>query len=114
LVDRIGTYAEFGRRIEGITGKGGDGRPGSFKHIGFDDYVRATKPLTGGSGSAVGIGYVAGNIIDGEAPRGTAGSDTIADLVEQALTDDSIKALVVRIDSPGGSVTASEKIRQAL
>jgi protease-4 len=53
-------------------------------------------------------------IVDGKAPAGTAGGDSIAQVIEKGLTRDKLKALVVRVDSPGGSVLASERIRQAL
>jgi protease-4 len=53
-------------------------------------------------------------IVDGKAPSGTAGGETIAQLIEKGLSTDRLKALVVRVDSPGGSVLASERIRQAL
>ncbi len=112
LVDQIGTRVAFGRAIAKIVGTGDDKQPGAFNGITLAKYAAATKPSD--SGPAVGIVYVAGNIVDGEAPAGTAGGDTIAKLVAKALTNDDIKALVVRIDSPGGSVTASERIREAL
>jgi protease-4 len=57
---------------------------------------------------------VAGTIVDGQAQAGTAGGDTIARLLLDELGKGRIKALVVRIDSPGGSVTASERIRSAI
>ena len=57
---------------------------------------------------------VAGDIVDGRAPPGSAGGDTIANLLLKALADDKLKALVVRIDSPGGSVTGSDRIREAI
>ncbi len=53
-------------------------------------------------------------IVDGEAAPGTAGGDTIAKQIEDGIRNKGIKALVVRVDSPGGSVLASERIRQAL
>ena len=53
-------------------------------------------------------------IVDGKAGPGTAGGDTIAKEIEDGVRDKGIKALVVRVDSPGGSVLASERIRQAL
>ena len=62
----------------------------------------------------IGIVTVAGEIVDGKAPAGTAGGDSIAEAIEKGLRGDRLKALVVRIDSPGGSVLASERIRQAL
>ena len=112
LVDKIGSRADFGRMIAAEVGAGKDDRPGAFNGIKLDDYRSATRKT--GTGSAVGIVYVAGNIVDGEAPRGTAGGDTIANQIEKAVANDDVKALVVRIDSGGGSVLASERIREAL
>ena len=112
LVDRIGTRAEFGRAIAHIVGDGTDNRPGSFNAVKLRSYRDATRK--GGSGKAIGIVYVAGTIVDGDAPLGSAGGDTIAAQIDKAVANDDIKALVVRIDSPGGSVLASERIRGAL
>ena len=112
LIDTIGTRVAFGRAIARIVGEGDDKQPGAFNGVTLAKYAAATKPNR--SGPAVGIIYVSGNIVDGEAGAGTAGGDTIAKLVAKALTNDDIKALVVRIDSPGGSVSASERIREAL
>ncbi|MEM8827611.1 MAG: signal peptide peptidase SppA, partial [Pseudomonadota bacterium] len=75
---------------------------------------RAGGGVASGGGDAVGIVYVAGNIIDGTAPAGTAGGATISKLIEDAVANDDIKALVLRVDSGGGSALASEEIRQAL
>jgi len=57
---------------------------------------------------------VAGLIVDGNAPAGTAGGETVARNLERGLDRGDVKALVVRVDSPGGSVTASERIRRAI
>ena len=57
---------------------------------------------------------IAGMIVDGKAGPGTAGGDTIAKRNRRRHRNKGIKALVVRVDSPGGSVLASERIRQAL
>ena len=62
----------------------------------------------------VGVVTVAGMIVDGKAGPGSAGGDTIAQEIEQGIRDKGIKALVVRVDSPGGSVLASERIRCAI
>ena len=112
LIDKIGSRADFGRMIAAAVGAGKDQRPGAFNGIKLADYRSATRAV--GTGDAVGIVYVAGNIVDGEAPRGTAGGDTIARQIDKAVANPSIKALVVRIDSGGGSVLASERIREAL
>lgn len=112
LIDKIGSRADFGRMVAAKVGPGKNGRPGAFNAIRLADYRNATR--TRGTGNAIGIVYVAGTIVDGEAPRGSAGGDTIAMQIDKALADDSIKALVVRVDSPGGSVLASERIRESL
>ena len=57
---------------------------------------------------------VAGEIVDGEAGPGTAGGDRIAALIDKAAASGAYSALVVRVDSPGGSVLASERIRSAI
>jgi protease-4 len=56
---------------------------------------------------------IAGEILDGDAGPGTAGGDRIAHVLDDAL-DDDLAALVVRVDSPGGTVTGSEAIRRAI
>jgi len=114
LVDRLGNRAEFSRMIARLVGQGSDKRPSSWSGVELADYARATKPSPLSSGPAVGVVYVSGEIVDGQAGPGTAGGDTIADLIENAISNKDIKALVLRVDSPGGSVMASERIRLAL
>lgn len=62
----------------------------------------------------VGVIVAAGTIVDGEAPRGAIGGESLSALVRQAREDDKVKALVLRIDSGGGSAFASEMIRTEL
>ncbi|MGE3745869.1 MAG: signal peptide peptidase SppA [Sphingomonadaceae bacterium] len=109
LVDRLGDRVAFGNRVAELAGK--DDGPGSFKTVSFQRYAAANPDASGGN---VGVLTVAGEIIDGQAGPGTAGGDTIADLLSTELARNRIKALVVRIDSPGGSVTAAERIRSAI
>jgi protease-4 len=110
LVDKVGERRQFEARLAAL---GGDGRAedGGYSKIPLGSYI-ADKVETSPQGK-IGIVTIAGMIVDGKASAGTAGGDTIARAIEQGISDD-LKALVVRIDSPGGSVTASERIRQAL
>ena len=62
----------------------------------------------------IGVVTIAGEIVDGKAGPGRAGGETIARAIEKGLAKKNLKALVVRVDSPGGSAMASERIRQAL
>ncbi|WP_156839934.1 signal peptide peptidase SppA [Novosphingobium aquimarinum] len=112
LVDRLGSKTAFGERIAKIVGKPiGDSETGSFAATDYDTFLAATPLPT--EGAAIGVVTIAGTIVDGEAGPGTAGGERIAKILEDAL-DEDLKALVVRIDSPGGSVMASERIRLAI
>ena len=111
LVDRLGDRTEFGKRLAALGGVLDEDVPGSFKAIKFDNWVSANPaPRTG----QIGVVTVAGNIVDGSAGPGTAAGDTIAEHIQKGLRDRDLAALVVRIDSPGGSTTASERIRRAV
>jgi protease IV len=84
----------------------------SFRQVAFNDYLKRIKPNTGGD--AIGIVVAEGGIGDGEAPAGSIGGVSTAALVRKAREDDKIKAVVLRVDSPGGSAFASELIRREL
>jgi len=109
LVDKLGERRDFEARLAEL---GGTDTKTGYKSIKLASYIsdRVDEKPTG----PIGIVTVAGTIVDGRASAGTAGGDTIADAIEDAVRKDEIKALVVRVDSPGGSVLASERIRQAL
>ncbi len=112
LVDRIGNPVMFGARVAEIVGAdNADSGPGAFAHTGLHAYLAAHKPPS--PGKPIGVVTVAGEIVDGEAGPGTAGGDRIAALLDEAL-DKDFAALVVRVDSPGGSIVASERIREAI
>jgi protease-4 len=112
LVDKLGDRLAFGKRVAQLAGDGPKKVAGSFASIKYDDFVAAHPMST--SGDKIGIVTVAGDIIDGKAGPGTAGGDTIAKAVLDGLAKKDLKALVVRIDSPGGSALASETIRKAV
>jgi protease-4 len=112
LVDKLGDRLAFGKRVAQLAGDGPKKVAGSFAAIKYDDFVAAHPMST--SGDKIGIVTVAGDIIDGKAGPGTAGGDTIAKAVLDGLAKKDLKALVVRIDSPGGSALASETIRKAV
>lgn len=112
LVDRLGDRTAFGNRLGEIVGVDDTDVPGSFETIRFDAWNRAN-PL-GDMGGSIGVVTVAGEIVDGDVGDGMAGGATIARLIHDGLGEQDLKALVVRVDSPGGSVLASEQIRQAI
>jgi protease-4 len=112
MVDKIGEREAFDRRVAEITGKRYAELPGSFERIDYRKWVEAY-PASDGGGQ-IGIITVAGDIVDGDANLGTAGAETIVRALEKGLRERDLKALVVRIDSGGGSALASERIRQAI
>ena len=112
LVDKLGDKTAFDRFVAAQVGTDETPSPDSFKSIDYDDFV-AANPLDT-AGSPIGVITVAGEIVGGETGPGMAASGRIAEQIYKALDEDEIKALVVRIDSPGGSAFASEEIRLAL
>ena len=91
---------------------GGEDVKHGYKTIKLPAYVSAR--VKDNNEGSIGVVTVAGTIVDGKAPAGTAGGDTIAQIIDEAVREGGLKALVVRVDSPGGSVLASERIRQAI
>nr|WP_208411762.1 signal peptide peptidase SppA [Sphingomonas naasensis] len=112
LVDKLGDRLAFGKRVAEIVGAPGGKPAGSFKAIKLGDWIAANPAPTGGD--AIGVITVAGEIVDGRAGPGHAGGETVSNLLLKGLADKNLKALVVRVDSPGGSAMASEQIRQAV
>ncbi|WP_184003779.1 signal peptide peptidase SppA [Stakelama sediminis] len=112
MVDKLGGRVAFGQAVAKIVGAGDDMPAGNFNAIDYSDFVAAHPMST--KGAAIGVITVAGDIVDGKAKPGSAGGDTISKLILDGLKDDKLKALVVRVASPGGSALASEQIRQAI
>ena len=112
LVDRIGDEVAFGNRVAELVGADSRSKlPGTFAHTGLKNWLAANQPEQ--PGRPIGVITIAGEIVDGEAGPGTAGGERIAKLLDEAQ-DKKLAALVVRVDSPGGSVFASEQIRNAI
>ena len=110
LVDGLKTRDEF--RAEFIArGAAADDTNGTFRQIGFESYLSTVAPKTG---PRIGVIVAQGEILDDQAPAGMVGGRTTAELVRRAREDKEVKALVLRIDSPGGSVFGSELIRREL
>ena len=110
LIDRIGERRQYEARLAELGGKDEESGRG-YKRIKLASYEAQAVSQDKGP---IGVVTVAGEIVDGKAGPGTAGAETIARAIEKGLAKNDLKALVVRVDSPGGSVLASERIRQAL
>lgn len=89
-----------------------DDKKKSFRQIGFNDYRSRQAPKSGGN--AVGVVIAEGEISDGIEGPGKIGGRSTAELIRKARDDDRIKAIVLRVDSPGGSPFGSELVRREL
>jgi protease-4 len=110
LVDALKTRDEMRATLieRGVR----DDKIKSFRQVSFDAYLAGLPQKL--VGDAVGVVVAQGEIVDGDAPAGTIGGLSTAKLIRQAREDDSIKAIVLRVDSPGGSVFGSELVRREL
>jgi protease IV len=115
LVTAVKTRLEAEQRLIGLVGQ--DDSSGSFRSVQVDEYVRyarAQKKLHADGKPRVGVIIASGDILDGDQPPGSIGGDSTARLIREARMDKDVKALVLRVDSPGGSVLASEEIYREL
>lgn len=116
LVTALANKLQVRRELVRLVGE--DRSTGSFNQISAEDYARivdARKKIHDGDGDArIGVIVASGDIDDGKAPPGTIGGDSLSELIREARSDRDIKAVVLRVDSPGGSVAASEEIYQEL
>jgi len=112
LVDELLTPDEVRARIRDRVGEAGDGQ---LNAIGLRDYLAATAaPPRRGRGDQVAIIQGDGELVVGEGTRGIMGADSLVELIRRARQEEQVKALVLRVNSPGGSAFASELIRQEL
>lgn len=113
LVDELMSRAEMNKKLTEAFGKSKDGK--SFKKVGFKRYLTSLPAEEDDGDPNIVVITAAGTIVDGEAPVGrAAGGDTIAEQLRKAREDDKIKAVVLRIDSPGGSAFASDIMRDEI
>lgn len=110
-VDELASAESFRLKMIDTVGKAAEGN--SFKQIDFYDYqsLIATHPSLLIE-DTVGIIVAKGTILNGNQPAGQIGGESTSKLLRKARFDDKVKAVVLRVDSPGGSAFASEQIRQ--
>jgi protease-4 len=114
LVTELKTRQQVGQRLMTLTG---EDKEHSFYSVTFSDYLHAEEPrraLHSTSANKIGVVIASGEILDGSQPPGAIGGDSTAQLLKKARFDDDVRAVILRIDSPGGSVFASEVIRREI
>ncbi len=113
LVDGVKTIDEIRTMLIASGAKDDDKE--TFRQIRMDDYrKRFPQPPAIGDAKQIGVIVAQGGIEDGSHPQGTIGGNSTSELVRRAREDKNIKAVVLRVDSPGGSGFASELIRREL
>ncbi len=114
LVDELKTREETRKYLAEISAPS---EKHGFRYISLQEYLKIPKGPSNQpdlTENSIGVIVAQGNILPGEQPPGTIGSETLSRKIRQAGMDDSIKAVVLRINSSGGSVVASELIRQEI
>ncbi|MGL4427303.1 MAG: signal peptide peptidase SppA [Silvania sp.] len=109
LVDALGSNAEIEKSLTKEFGWSKEDK--NYSAVSFYDY-QANKPSD--VGDSIAVVFANGAIMDGEETPGNVGGDTTAAQIRDARLDPKVKAIVLRVNSPGGSVSASEVIRAEL
>ncbi len=124
LVDRIAYRDEVYDELKAKTGRAGSKQP--FKQIGLADYARLAKDIADAPAKAleaalsssgkgrVAVVYAEGEIVDGEGDVDDVGGTRFSRELRKLRLDDGVKAVVLRVNSPGGSASASETIQREI
>lgn len=111
LVDKIAYYDQVVADLKKLTESKDEDK--SFRQIDLSTYGGVSEKLVGkerNSQNKIGVIYAEGEIVSGQGSLRQVGGDRLASQLRQMRQDDSIKAVVLRVNSPGGSATASEVI----
>lgn len=111
LVTELATQLEIKEKLTALFGKNAEGE---VNMVDFSTYLTGFEDRLAPSEAAnkIAVVNVEGAIIDGESDEGEVGGDSIVRLLRKAYDDERVKAVVLRVNSPGGSAFASELIRQ--
>lgn len=116
-VDRVAYRDEVYDDLKAKTGRAGTKEP--FKQIALADYAKVAKDpavtaSASGSRGRIAVVYAEGEIIDGEGDTGEVGSTDFSRELRKLRQDENVKAVVLRVNSPGGSASASEIIQREM
>jgi protease-4 len=112
LVDRVAYLDQVITDLKKLTDSDEDDR--SFRQISLTTYAKAksNKDQPRNSSNKIAVLYADGEIVDGQGSLQQVGGDSFSKKIRQVRQDEDVKAVVLRINSPGGSVTGSEKIQR--
>lgn len=114
LVTALGDREQFERRVIKLVGANSRGTFNAISAQTYERIERGERRLGGAGEGRIGVIVASGDILGGDQPPGRIGGASLSHLIRKARLDKHIKAVVLRIDSPGGSVTAAERIYHAL
>jgi protease-4 len=117
LIDELLERDQLAERIGMLVGDDDDDDDlQDYPRIGYAQYLSAVRrgESDDDRDDVVAVIVASGTILDGDQPPGTIGGESMAALIRDAADDESVKALVLRVDSPGGSAFASELILREL
>ncbi|MDC3364920.1 signal peptide peptidase SppA [Pseudomonadales bacterium] len=112
-VDQLMSDRERAEYLVGLIGADEEDEQ-RYRGIGFEDYLALNPTEAEAAEHKIAVITAVGSIVDGYADAGSIGSLTLLERIQQARDDDAVKAIVLRVDSGGGSKSASEIIRQEL
>ncbi len=114
LIDRVGYYDNVASKLREFTGETKETeKEESFRQVELSEYAdRTIRPneATSNAGQKIAVVYAEGTIVDGEGSIETIGGDRFAEEFRELREDNSVKAIVLRVNSPGGGATASDVI----
>ncbi|MUL36703.1 signal peptide peptidase SppA [Gloeocapsopsis dulcis] len=113
LVDQVGYFDEVLQRLKQLTGETKESR--TFRQISLPSYAQlGRRRAERNHRNKIAVVYAEGTIVNGQGGTGQVGSDRFARTIRTLRQDDQVKAVVLRVNSRGGSATASEEIQREL
>ncbi len=112
LVDKVASRNEIISLLKDAAGKNKEDN--NYNGVGINSYLTDVRKKSRAESNKVGLIVASGSIVDGHQPDGSIGSESMLELLRQVQDNGDIKALVIRIDSGGGSAFASEIIRSEI
>jgi protease IV len=111
LIDQVAYSDEVIQDLKKLTGS--KEKDHTFRQVSLTDYATTLDPARS-SNNQIAVAYAEGEIVDGQGGDGQIGGDSFAQQIRDLRLDDNVKAVVLRVNSPGGSATASEVIQREL
>ena len=111
LIDRVGYYDNAASKLRQLTKE--TEKTKSFRQVDlstYADYTISPAEVTSSAAQKIAVVYAEGAIVGGRGSIETVGSDRFAEVLRELREDENVKAIVLRVNSPGGSATASEVI----